>query len=170
MQVDATVFLLAYLLMFLGLLGAILPIVPGPLIIWLGALLWAMADGFQAVGWPTLVVLGILMALAWSSDLILTIIGSRKAGAGWKAVLGAIVFGVLGGILLSGLPPVVGSIIGTILGAVVGILIIEYYDKRDWGLAFRAGKGYILGYLAACVVELFLSLAMIAIFAWQAFV
>jgi uncharacterized protein YqgC (DUF456 family) len=159
----------AYLLMILGLVGAILPILPGPPLIWLGALLWAWADGFRAVGWPTLAGLGVLMVLAWTSDLVLTTLGTRKAGASWKAVAGAILGGIAGAILLSGVIPVIGTILGTILGALVGVLLIEYYDKRNWGQAYQASKAYILGSLAGRALEVFLSLLMIAIFVWQAF-
>jgi len=87
--------LVAYLLIILGLVGAILPILPGAVLIWLGALVWAWVDGFQAVGWPTLAVLGVLMVLAWTSDLVLTTLGTRKAGASWKAVAGAIAGGLV---------------------------------------------------------------------------
>jgi uncharacterized protein YqgC (DUF456 family) len=161
--------LVAYLLIILGLVGAILPILPGPVLIWLGVLLWAWVDGFQAVGWPTLAVLGVLMVLAWTSDLVLTTLGTRKAGASWKAVAGAIAGGIVGAILLSGVVPVIGTIFGTILGALIGILLIEYYDKRDWGQAYRASKAYVLGSLAGRALELVLSLFMIVVFAWQAF-
>lgn len=168
MQISTLLFALAYLLMFLGVVGALLPILPGPLFIWLGALVWSWADGFRAVGWPTLAVLGALLLLAWGSDLLLSTLGSRYAGAGWRAVAAAILGGVLGGILFSGLLPLVGTIMGTIVGAVAGILAVEYYEQRDWGRAFQAGKGYVLGYLAASALKLLLSLAMLAIFAWQA--
>jgi uncharacterized protein YqgC (DUF456 family) len=170
MQPSSDLFLLAYLLMFLGVVGAILPVMPGPLLIWLGAFLWGWADGFQAVGWPTLALLGILMVLAWGSDLILTTVGSRRAGASWKAIAAAIVGAIVGGVFLSGVAPAIGTILGAILGGVVGILGVEYFEKRDWGQAFRAVRGYIVGSLAASGLELFLSLLMIAIFAWQAFV
>jgi uncharacterized protein YqgC (DUF456 family) len=170
MQPSSDLFLLAYLLMFLGVVGAILPVMPGPLLIWLGAFLWGWADGFRAVGWPTLALLGILMVLAWGSDLILTTVGSRRAGASWKAIAAAIVGAIVGGVFLSGVAPAIGTILGAILGGVVGILGVEYFEKRDWGQAFRAVRGYIVGSLAASGLELFLSLLMIAIFAWQAFV
>jgi len=170
METTTLLFALAYLLMFLGVLGAVLPMLPGPLFIWLGALVWGWADGFQAVGWPTLAVMAVLLLLAWGGDLLLSTLGSRYAGAGWKAVAAAILGGVLGGILFSGLLPVIGTILGTIIGAVTGILAVEYHEKRDWGRAFQASKGYVLGYLAASVLKLSLSLLMLAIFAWQAFV
>jgi uncharacterized protein YqgC (DUF456 family) len=169
MQLDSGLFVLAYMLILLGLMGAILPVVPGPLLIWLGVALWAWADGYQAFGWPTLLLLAIIAVLALGSDLLLTTIGSRKAGAGWKSVVGAILFGIVGGVLLSGMLPLVGSLAGTVLGAVFGIILVEYLDKRDWGRALRASRGYLTGYLAANALELLLSLLMIAIFAWQAF-
>lgn len=73
--------LLAYLLMFIGLIGSLLPLVPGPVLIWLGALLWAANNGFEAVGWPTLLLLLALTILAWASDLLLTTVLSRRVGA-----------------------------------------------------------------------------------------
>ena len=168
-EVSDLLALFAYLLIILGLIGSFLPFMPGPLLIWLGALLWAWVDGFQAVGWPTLVVLGIVVLLAGASDLISTTFGTRKAGAGWKTVAGAIAGGIAGAILLGGVLPVIGTVLGTILGAVMGITVVEYYEKRDWRQAFQVSKGYILGSLAARGLEVFLSLLMIAIFVWQAF-
>lgn len=171
MQPTATLLtLVAYLLIVLGLIGSVLPILPGPLFIFLGALSWAWADGFQAVGWPTLLVLGLLMVLAWGSDLILTTVGTRKAGASWKAVAGAFVGGIAGAILLGGVIPAIGTVLGTILGALIGILLAEYYDKRDWGQAYQVSKGYVFGSVAARIVEVFLSVLMVVIFVWQAFI
>jgi uncharacterized protein YqgC (DUF456 family) len=161
--------LLAYLLMFVGLIGSVLPLVPGPLLIWLGALLWAANDGFQSVGWPTLLFLGILTLLAWSSDLLLTTVFSRRMGASWKAVLGAIVGGLAGGLLLGGWIPIVGTLLATILGAIAGMVAVEAMDKRDLRVALRATQGYMVGVLASSLLEATLAIVMILIFAWQAF-
>ncbi|MEZ4581028.1 MAG: DUF456 domain-containing protein [Caldilineaceae bacterium] len=105
-------------LVVLGFIGTVLPIVPGPIIIWLGAFVWAWGDGFQRIGWPTLAVLGLLAVLAWGMDFFLTAVVSRRAGASWQAIGGAIVGGLLGGMLLSGTPPILGSIIGALLETV----------------------------------------------------
>lgn len=161
--------LLAYLLMFLGLIGSVLPLVPGPLLIWLGALLWAANDGFLAVGWPTLFLLGLLTILAWSSDLILTAVFSRRMGASWKAVLGAILGGFAGGILFGGWIPIVGTLVATVLGAVAGMVAMEVFDKRDLRLALRSTKGYVVGVLASSLLEAVLAVVMILVFIWQAF-
>ncbi|MEZ4557898.1 MAG: DUF456 family protein [Caldilineaceae bacterium] len=68
-------------LVVLGFIGTVLPIVPGPIIIWLGAFVWAWGDGFQRIGWPTLAVLGLLAVLAWGMDFFLTAVVSRRAGS-----------------------------------------------------------------------------------------
>lgn len=161
--------LLAYLLMFVGLIGSVLPLVPGPIFIWLGALLWAANDGFQAVGWPTLFFLGVLTILAWASDLFLTAVFSRRMGASWKAVLGAILGGFAGGILFGGWIPIVGTLVATVLGAVAGMVVMEFFDKRDLRVALRSTQGYVLGVLASSALEASLAVAMIVIFIWQAF-
>ena len=48
-----------YALVVLGLIGAVLPVLPGPILIWLGVLVWAWADGFATVNWWTLGILGV---------------------------------------------------------------------------------------------------------------
>ena len=161
--------LVAYGLMFIGLIGSILPLVPGPLLILLGAVVWAWGDGFEAISWPTLLVLGVLTVLAWSSDLIMTSLFSRKLGVSWKAIGAAIVGGLIGGIFFGGWIPIVGTVIATVIGGIIGIVIAEYLDKRELHAALRASGGYIAGFLVSAAVEAFLGIAMILLFAWQAF-
>jgi len=161
--------LLAYGLMFLGLIGSVLPLVPGPLLIWLGALVWAWENGFEAVGWPTLLVLGILTVLAWGSDLFLTVTLGRRSGVSWKAVASAIVGGLAGGILFGGWIPVLGTVVATVAGGIAGILLAEYVDKRDWSRAVQAARSYILAFFASTLAETLLALLMLALFIWQAF-
>lgn len=157
-----------YLLLALGLVGSVLPVIPGPLIIWLGAFLWAMGDGFQTIGWPWLVLLGILAIAAWGADLLLTTVVSRRAGASWKSIGGAIVGGIVGGIILGGTPPVFGSIMGAMMGAMVGMWLVEYIDKRNRRSAAVAVRAYIGSMILAAILELTISLTMVGLFVWRA--
>ena len=166
---EILIYALAYLLIFFGLIGSVLPLLPGPFLIFLGALLWASADGFEAVGWPTLVILLILTLLAWGSDILLTTTLTKRAGASWKAVGGAIAGGLLAGIFLGGWIPIIGTVVATIGGAIAGILALEYLDKRNLNQAYQAGKAYIGGYLLSSIFEAALAITMILIFVWQAF-
>jgi uncharacterized protein len=157
-----------FVLLALGLAGAVIPVLPGPLLIWLGAFLWAWGDGFARVGWGTLIVLAVLALAAWASDLFLTMVVSRRAGASWKAILGAIVGGILGGILLSEVL-LLGTIVGAMLGAVLGMYAVEYLNTRNADTAIKAVRAYLFSMVLAAVVELSIALAMVGIFAWQAF-
>jgi uncharacterized protein len=155
-------------LMLIGLIGAVLPMVPGPLLIWLGAFLWAWEDGFQVVGWPTLVILGLLALLAWGLDLFLSLAMSRKAGASWWSLLGAIVGGFVGGIFLSQIP-VIGTIFGALIGALLGMWGVEYYLRQDEQSATAVVWAYVKGVFVTTFFEVVISLGMVAYFAWQVF-
>jgi uncharacterized protein YqgC (DUF456 family) len=162
---------LAYILIILGVIGSVVPLLPGPLIIWAGALVWAWDNEFVRIGFPTLAFLLILALVAWTSDFLINTILSRRAGASWKSIFGSILGGILGGILLSGLIPVpiLGSLIGATIGALLGAFAIEYLDKRDMNAALKAMKSYIGSVALASVVEIMVAMTMVFIFVWQAF-
>jgi uncharacterized protein YqgC (DUF456 family) len=159
---------LAYILIAIGVAGSVIPVLPGPMLIWLGAFVWAWADNFTRIGWGTLIVLGVLALIAWGSDLFLTTVMSRRAGASWKAILGAIVGGLVGASLLSALP-LLGTILGAILGAVAGMWLVEYWDKGNSRAATTAVQAYIASMIFAAVLEMVIALVMVGIFAMQAF-
>ncbi len=154
--------MLAYLGMAIGLIGTVAPLLPGAILIWLSMLAWAWADGFERVGWPTLVVLGVLMLVAELSDLLLAAMGARRGGASWL------------GLLFGGIGAVVGllffNLVGALLGAVVGMLGWEIYRQRgDWRAAGRSSGGLLCGYLVAIVFKFGLGIVMIVVFIAQAY-
>lgn len=155
-----------YFLIALGLAGVVLPVVPGPLLIWLGALVWAWGDGFTRIGWAELVLLGVLALSAWGADLWLTTLLSRRSGVSWKAISGAVVCAIVGSVLLVQIP-IVGVIFGALIGAMLGMLAIEWYDKRSLRAALRALGGYLVGSLAASALEIVIALVMVGLFFWQ---
>jgi uncharacterized protein YqgC (DUF456 family) len=159
----------AYLLIILGLIGSVVPLLPGPIIIWFGAFVWAWGDGFVRIGWPTLTLLLLLALLAWAGDFLLTMVIGRKSGASWKAIGGAIAGGIVGGLLLSGVVPIIGSLVGAVLGALTGAFLVEYWVTRSNEAALRAMKAYLGSMALAAVIEVLLTVTMVSIFAWQAF-
>ncbi|MCB0113671.1 MAG: DUF456 domain-containing protein [Caldilineaceae bacterium] len=159
---------IGYLFIFLGLVGAVVPVLPGPVFIWIGTFLWAWGDGFARIGWPTLLLLGVLTVIAWGSDLALTALTSRRSGTGWRSIGVAILGGLAGAAVLSVIP-IIGTVIGALLGAVTGLWYMEYQEKGDREAATRAVRAYLGGFLLAMLVELGIAILMITIFATQAF-
>ena len=191
LELSTLFFLVSYLLIFLGIVGALVPVLPGPLLIWLGAFVWAWADGFVHIGWPTLLVLAVLTIISWGADLGLSFISSRRSGAGWRSIGVSILGGIIGAILLSSVP-VVGTLIGAAVGSISALWLMEYRraqassreaaDPNSPGMgsgetnargnkaaATQAVKGYVGGFLMAMAVEFIISVLMLSIFAWQAF-
>lgn len=159
-------YLAGYVLIIVGVIGVILPLAPGPLLIWLGAFVWAWGDGFERINWIVLTILGILAVLAWTSDLLFTAALSRRAGVSWKAIGGAIFGGLAGGLLLTGIP-IVGAIGGALIGAMLGTLLVEWFDKRNLQRALLATRNYLIGSLAASALEILIAVVMVIIFLWQ---
>ncbi len=154
--------ILAYIGLAAGVIGVVLPIIPGPLLIWLSALVWAWADGFQAVGWPTLLALGLLAILAELSDVALAAMGAKRGGASWFSMVVAGASAIVGFIIF--------NLIGALIGAFLGLLAWETY--RQGGAlkqAWKASRGFMLGYLAAMFVKMIFAAMMLVLFIWQAF-
>lgn len=153
------VLILVFLLMLIGLIGTVVPVIPGTILIFLAALLYALVEGFQTVGWPTLLVLGILTLVATTADLWASSVGAKLGGAsGWSVLVGLL--GGLVGFVFFSLP-------GAIIGAVVGVLLVELIRLGDLRRALKAGSGWAIGWALATVLQLGVGLVMVAIFVWQ---
>lgn len=157
---------LTILLILVGLVGAVVPVVPGSLFVWLGILAWAIGERFQHINWIILVLLGILAVLGTFSEYWLRPLVQYRAGFGWKYMVVAILGGFGGGFLLSGIP-----IIGTIFGAVIGSLVatggLAYLETRSVGEALRASQAYLVGCALSSLVEIVFSGIMLAVFVWR---
>ncbi|MBI4671874.1 MAG: DUF456 domain-containing protein [Chloroflexi bacterium] len=159
---------LTLLLILVGLVGAIVPVVPGSLFIWLGILAWAIGEHFQRFDWVVLTVLGLLALLATFSEYWLRPLVQYRAGFGWKNIGAAIVGGFIGGFLLSEIP-VLGTLVGAALGSLLGTAAVTYLEKRNFRQAWRAAQTYLVGCALSTAVEVAVSLVMLAIFVWRAF-
>ncbi|HLS83263.1 MAG TPA: DUF456 domain-containing protein [Arenimonas sp.] len=155
MDMSLLWFLLAALLILVGLLGTLLPVLPGLPVTFAGMWLAAWADDYQRVGAGTLVVLGLLVLLSIAADMFASMVGARRVGASGKAVIGAGVGGVVG--LFFGLP---GLLAGPFLGASLG----ELWHGRQFRMATRVGFGTWLGLLLGAILKLLLAAVMLAIF------
>lgn len=159
---------LTLLLFLVGLVGAVVPIVPGALFIWLGMLAWGFGENFQRMDWITLTILGIIALISTFSEYWLRPLVQLKAGFGWKNILAAIVGGILGGFVLSEIP-VIGTLFGAAVGSVLGTSAVTYVEKRNVPETIRAAKTYLVGCALSSLIEIVFSLLMLGIFVWRVF-
>lgn len=138
--------------LLLGLAGVVLPVLPGSLLLFAGALLVAWAGGFALVGWPTLTVVGLLAVVIWAVDWVAAALGAKATGASRWAVIGASL-GLLVGLFFG--PP------GLLLGPAVGAILLEYWQDPDFERAFKAGLGTFVGFLLGSVVKVALAFVLV---------
>jgi len=148
--------IIAALLVLVGLAGTVLPLLPGITFVFGGLVVAAWADGFQRVGGFSIVVLGVLTALAIAADFAASAFGAKRMGASPRAVAGAAIGAVVG--IFFGLP---GIVIGPFAGAVAG----ELSARRDLREAGRAGLGTWIGLLLGSVAKVTLAFLMLGVFA-----
>jgi uncharacterized protein YqgC (DUF456 family) len=164
---DALVFGLAIAFMLVGLIGIVVPILPGTVLIWLGVLAYALVESFQAIDWLTFVVLTLIALLTGTADIWLALLGAKTGGASFSALVYGMIGGIVGFFLFGALLPIVGNFFGGIIGYALGILIGQYQKHRDWNIALKASFGGIVGWGIATVVQFTGGILMIVIFIWQ---
>ena len=174
-SIEGPLLVLTLIVMALGLIGSVVPGLPGVTLIFLSALVYAIITDFRTVGVAILVILFVFAAIAFVADFVATSYGARRFGASnWGTVGGAIggIVGALIGLFFLG----IGSLFGLILGTIAGVFLGEYLKRErqgpeepsssgsDWRRASRAAGGVFVGYLAAAVVQGLLGLASVIVF------
>jgi len=149
------------LVMFVGVMGNVIPGIPGTPLILAGAVghqLYFAGQG--GVGWGWVAVLAAFGLLALGLDYLATLIGAKKLGATWKGMVGA-VLGVIVGVFV--FPP-----IGLVVGPFVGAMGFEWAFGREARESAKAGIGAVLGLALGVLGKLICSVVMMALFAFAA--
>jgi uncharacterized protein YqgC (DUF456 family) len=138
-----------------GLIGAIVPALPGIPLIFGGIWLMAGADGYHHLGLGWLLGIALVGAVGLTCDLLAGAVGAKRMGASKRAVVGALAGTVIG--IFFGLP---GLLIGPFLGAVLGELSAGNSIQRSTEVAVGAWIGLIFG----TIIKLVSSVVMVALF------
>jgi len=139
-----------------GLIGTVLPILPGTTIILAAVIIHRIMLGAdKSVGWKAIVVLILLTLLSYVFDFLGSYFGAKYFGATKWGAFGAIIGALIG--LFFG---IIGLFVGPVIGAVAG----EFIAGKRMIDAGRAGWGSLLGNLGAMLGKLIIALAMITIF------
>ena len=156
---DLLLIIIGFILCLLGIVGSVLPVLPGPPISWLGLLLLHLTDGVPLSYW----FLGITLTIALTMfvlDYFIPAIGTKKFGGSRSGAIGTIVGLIIG--LFSPIP--FGILIGAFLGALIGELV---FNKTESKQAFKAAVGAFLGFLTSSFMKLVISFIFLFLFLWD---
>lgn len=159
--------------MLVGVVGAVVPGIPGPSLILGAILVWIIvqvSQGVANVNWLPLIAIFLILILSAGVEFLATYWGARQAGASKWGQIGAFVglvlgfFGLLPAWLFGG--PLLGILIGPLLGAIIG----EFIYRRELPLpertqqSVKAGVGVVVGSLIGNLIEGLLAIAAVVIF------
>ena len=143
---DIFLLLFGFLLAIFGIIGAFLPVLPGPLTSWLGLLLLHLTNVVPL----NTSFLGITFAIAlliWIVDYFIPAMGAKKFGGTKYGAVGAML-GLLAGLIFLG---PFGIIIGPFAGAFIGELL---KDNKNTNKALKAAFGALIGFFASVFLKL----------------
>ena len=155
MDTHSLGWLIAAILIVVGVAGTVLPALPGTMLVLAGIVLGAWLDDFTRVKWWVVAIIGVLAVAAWATDYFATILGAKKVGASKWALIGA-ALGTVAGIFMG----LIGVLFMPFVGAVIGELIAQKNVKQ----AAKVGLATWLGLLVGTVIKLVLVFMMIGIF------
>ena len=147
---DYILLIIGILLMILGIIGCLVPVLPGPPFSFIGLILLHLSR-FGQFSNTTLIILGAIAVVITILDFIVPVWGTRKFGGSKYGTRGATV-GLIIGLFLGPL----GMILGPLFGAFVGEMIF----KDDINYALKAGFGSLLGFLTGIGLKLAASFIM----------
>jgi len=147
----AAVLLLALIMIPFGM--------PGTLVMFAAALCYKLLVPQGGIGWASVVIVGILMAIAEGLEWTLSARFAKKYGGSRRAGWGAVIGGMVGAFI--GVPlPIVGPIIGAFAGAFVGAFVFEYSRGSGGGTATKVAWGALIGRVTAAAVKIAIGLVM----------
>lgn len=152
---DIALWVIAVAMIATGIIGTVLPALPGVLLVLGGMVLAAWIDDFTRIGVWTLGIAAVLAVAGVAIDLACQVLFAKRAGASRLGLVGAAI-GTLAGVF-SGL---VGLLFFPLLGAAIG----EFIVHRDALRAGQVGLATWIGLLVGTVAKLAIVFAMVGMF------
>ena len=159
-MVEFLLIVLAALLLLIGLIGCILPVIPGPPISFVGLLVLEATEKVDFTN-NFLLLMFVVATVVTVLDYIIPVWGTKKFGGTRAGIIGSTLGLIIGLIFF----PPLGIIIGPFAGAVIG----EMIQKDDFNNALKSGIGSFIGFLLGTGIKLIVSSTMIYYFFKEVF-
>lgn len=148
--------IIAIILLIPGIIGILIPILPGIPYMFVISLIYGFITKFQNLHTSEIIILALIALLSLLVDYSTGIIGAKYGGATKQSLLIGLLGLIIGTIVL---PP-----FGGIIGLFIGVLIAEILAHQNRRRAVKAATGSLIGSLAGIIINLILSLVFITLF------
>lgn len=147
-----TLLIIGSVLAFIGIIGSIVPALPGPIVGYGALILLYTSRGADGITPISLGIFGTVLILVTIIGYIAPIWGARFSGASKRGIWGAALGAIIG--LIFFLP--LGLFLGAFLGAVIG----ELSTGKDGVAALKAGVGTLLGSVMVILLQTLFAIVM----------
>jgi len=154
---DIFLVIVAALFMLLGIIGSMLPILPGPLTSWIGLLLFHLIDAVP-MNWTFLGITLAIAILVWLLDYIIPALGTKKFGGSKTGMVGTTI-----GLLVAIFFPIFG-VFGIIVWPFIGAYVGELLNKSNSDRALKAAFGSFLGFLTSTFIKFVVAVIYLGLF------
>lgn len=152
---DTVLWIVAVLMIVVGIAGVVLPALPGAVFVFGGIVLAAWIDGFTRISGWTVGVLAVLALIAFVVDYVAATVSAKRAGASRLGLIGAAA-GTVAGIFT--------GLWGLVFMPLVGAFIGEYIAQRDAPRAGRVGVATWIGLLVGTAIKIAVVFTMVGVF------
>ena len=129
-----------------GIVGVIIPVIPGLLLSWLGVLLWTLIGGAGPAKWVFLAVATMVALIGAGIKYALPGRNMKASGVRTLSIVAGGVLGIFGFFLL--------PVIGLPIGFVVGVLLAELAHNHDRQLAWQSTVAALKAVGLAVMIEI----------------
>ena len=141
---DIFLIILGSICLLIGILGCVLPVLPGVPLAYCGLLLLHATDKVQ-FSWQFLVIWAAVTIVVQVLDSVVPIWGTKKFGGSKMGVWGSTI-GLLVGLFFGPW--------GIVLGPFLGAVVFELIDGKNTRLALKAGWGSFVGLMTGTILQL----------------
>ena len=161
---QVIIYWLLIIVMVVGIIGAVVPGLPGSGLILTSIIIWGILGGsFAAIKTP-LIVTVLVLVLSIGVDILASYLGAKKAGASKWGQIGAIVGLIVGFFGLLPTLPFGSPLSGISLGPILVAIIRQFIYRRQLWLAVKADIGIIVGSLIGNLIQGVLAIAAVVVF------
>jgi len=158
---DVVITGLVLVVLVVGLLGTVIPVLPGILLMWGGVVAYGFGVGFGPVGIGAVITATLLSGFAVALGFVLPKRLADDSGASGVSQLAAVVGGIIGFFVI--------PVVGIIVGALAGIALAEYLDKDDWALARRSTIAVAKGFGLSALLQIAIGFVILIVWSgWAA--
>ncbi|MCC5910236.1 MAG: DUF456 domain-containing protein [Clostridiaceae bacterium] len=150
--------IISIMLIILGTIGVFLPVIPGPILVLLGIVIYSFITDFSIVSLNWIVIFSVLTLLTIIVDYLASFISAKRFNVSKCGIVGMFLGGFIGLFIL--------SIAGLLIGQTIGLIIGELMTGKELSTSIKSGSAGLIGYLASLIIKLIIVGIMLSIFTY----